>query len=81
MIGKRLAIWAGLLVMLPAVGCCRLCDRWCHDRHYGHGAAPVCYPAPVCPSGYAPVCCPAPSHYSPSTTANWQRAPQDCCRY
>ena len=51
---KRLAIWAVLMGSMSLVGCCRMCDRWCPDRHQ-----PVAYqpPAPQC-CVPAQVCCP-----------------------
>ena len=55
--------WLGMLVgaVLATTGCCRVCDRWCPDRHgagvAGYQAAAVpCVPCvPTTAVGAAPV--------------------------
>ena len=79
MLGKKLLWLVMAMAFLTSTGCCRMWDRWCHDRHHNQ-AAPHCPPtcAPVCPPGCAPsFSSPAGVTPVPSAPAgtSWQRCP------
>ena len=71
--GKRLAIWAILVGMASATGCCRWADRWC-PQHQAPAQCCVpmqCVPAQCsCPPGTVPANYGQPQ---PVPQSSWQR--------
>jgi hypothetical protein len=50
----------GLLLTGLGTGCCRFCERWCHDR-YQPNPTPAYLQAPMC----VPICPPQPNFCNP----------------
>lgn len=67
-----LLMLAGFLV--SSSGCCRWCDRWCHNNPAPVAYAPQQQCVPCYPQQPAPVCCPA----SPAPATTFQRNPYGC---